>query len=372
MRRRAGTGPVGVMTSSTIARAQPTPRVRWATDRAARRRDLAPLAQAQARALPRADATHGRDDASSTSASTRSRYGESGGEGGCTTHNFLEEALPVAARITALGLHDGARFRARYPEIRVRAGRRVRAPVRRRRVRRRPLERGDRARRSTSERQEALRPRGAARRQARLPDDAEPLVPGRGAHAAPARALAPVGRRRTGVRPRREALGEGEPPPRRRPTCARCFPAPVRVRQPRHDARRDRRDAPAFARVALVVLVVGLALHNLAMALLWQAGVRDTALDVAAAWKESCWSSPSSPRSAAAGSLPQLVWADRLALAYGALVVLYWLLPQSWLDGERDGQGRAVRAPPPPAPARRLRARAASSRSTGSGGAGSG
>ena len=39
-------------------------------------------------------------------------------------------------------------------------------------------------------------------------------------------------------------------------------------------------------RAALLVLVVGLALHNLAMALLWQAGVRNTALDVAAAWKE--------------------------------------------------------------------------------------
>ena len=34
------------------------------------------------------------------------------------------------------------------------------------------------------------------------------------------------------------------------------------------------------ARLALVVLIVGLALHYLAMALLWDAGVRDTALDV--------------------------------------------------------------------------------------------
>ena len=39
-------------------------------------------------------------------------------------------------------------------------------------------------------------------------------------------------------------------------------------------------------RIALLFLLVGLALHNLAMALLWQAGVRDTALDVVAAWKD--------------------------------------------------------------------------------------
>ena len=92
-------------------------------------------------------------------------------------------------------------------------------------------------------------------------------------------------------------------------------------------------------RVALVVLVVGLALHNLAMALLWQAGVRDTALDVAAAWKEIVLVVAFVAAVWAVGSVPQLVWADRLALAYGALVVLYWLLPQSWLDGGATAKG---------------------------------
>jgi SAM-dependent methyltransferase len=43
--------------------------------------------------------------------------GESGGESGCTTHNFLEERYPWPERLTALGLHDGTRFRARYPRI---------------------------------------------------------------------------------------------------------------------------------------------------------------------------------------------------------------------------------------------------------------
>ena len=43
--------------------------------------------------------------------------GEPGGEGGCTTHNVLEEDYPWPERITALGLHDGTRFRDRYPHI---------------------------------------------------------------------------------------------------------------------------------------------------------------------------------------------------------------------------------------------------------------
>ena len=43
--------------------------------------------------------------------------GEQGGESGCTTHNFLEERYPWPERITALGLHQGVRFRERYPQI---------------------------------------------------------------------------------------------------------------------------------------------------------------------------------------------------------------------------------------------------------------
>lgn len=40
------------------------------------------------------------------------------GEGdGCGTLNFFEEQYPWPERITALGLHDGAGFRARYPHI---------------------------------------------------------------------------------------------------------------------------------------------------------------------------------------------------------------------------------------------------------------
>ncbi len=91
-------------------------------------------------------------------------------------------------------------------------------------------------------------------------------------------------------------------------------------------------------RLALFVLVVGLALHNLAMALLWQAGVRDTALDVVAAWKDVLLL-VALVLALAVGSIPQLGWADRLALAYGALVVIYAIAPQSWLGGDATGRG---------------------------------
>jgi SAM-dependent methyltransferase len=37
--------------------------------------------------------------------------------GGCATMNFFEEHYPWPERITALGLNDGAGFRARYPRI---------------------------------------------------------------------------------------------------------------------------------------------------------------------------------------------------------------------------------------------------------------
>lgn len=44
-------------------------------------------------------------------------YGTPGGEAGCSTHNFFEELYPWPERITALGLHEGAGFRTRYPAI---------------------------------------------------------------------------------------------------------------------------------------------------------------------------------------------------------------------------------------------------------------
>ena len=86
------------------------------------------------------------------------------------------------------------------------------------------------------------------------------------------------------LRPRRGSPGRRRTTFSARPTCARSSPCPCGS-QPRHDARGDD-VTDRLPRVALLVLVVGLALHNLAMAVLWQAGVRDTALDVVAAWKD--------------------------------------------------------------------------------------
>lgn len=94
-----------------------------------------------------------------------------------------------------------------------------------------------------------------------------------------------------------------------------------------------------FPRVALLALLVGLALHNLAMALLWQAGIRDTALDVVAAWKDALLLVAVVAALIGAGALPRLGWADRFAFAYGAIVVVYWLLPQPWLGGDATARG---------------------------------
>ena len=51
--------------------------------------------------------------------------------------NFFEERYPWPERITAVGLHDGAAFRRRYPEVAYVQGDALRAAVSRRRVRRR-------------------------------------------------------------------------------------------------------------------------------------------------------------------------------------------------------------------------------------------
>ena len=97
-------------------------------------------------------------------------------------------------------------------------------------------------------------------------------------------------------------------------------------------------------RIALAVLVVGLAVHNLAMAELWQAGIRGASLDVVAAWKDVLLAAALVVALLGARSLPLQLWADRLALAYAAFVLLYWLLPQSWLDGSATQRGQLFAA----------------------------
>jgi hypothetical protein len=80
------------------------------------------------------------------------------------------------------------------------------------------------------------------------------------------------------------------------------------------------------------------------MAELWDAGVRGTSLDVVAAWKDVLLAVALIVAILGARSLPTRLWADRLALAYAALVVLYWLLPQSWLDGAATQRGQLFAA----------------------------
>ena len=88
---------------------------------------------------------------------------------------------------------------------------------------------------------------------------------------------------------------------------------------------------------ALYALIVGLALHNLVMSLLWRAGVRGTALTVISAWKDVLLVV------ALALVVPHirrpLQLVDWLALVFGAFVVLYGVLPQSWLGGGATHKG---------------------------------
>lgn len=93
----------------------------------------------------------------------------------------------------------------------------------------------------------------------------------------------------------------------------------------------------------LHVFVVGLALHNFAMAELYAAGVRGAALDVVSAWKEALLALGLVLVVRAHGSLrfrPAPV--DWLALAYGAVVVLYALIPQHWLGGHATHKGELL------------------------------
>ena len=94
--------------------------------------------------------------------------------------------------------------------------------------------------------------------------------------------------------------------------------------------------------LAVYAFVVGLAAHNAVMAALFWAGVRGDALTAIAAWKElvlgvallsvayAAWREHRLP------FRPNVV--DALALGFAALVGLYFLIPQSWLDGGADAQ----------------------------------
>jgi hypothetical protein len=90
----------------------------------------------------------------------------------------------------------------------------------------------------------------------------------------------------------------------------------------------------------LHVFVVGLALHNFVMAELWAAGVRGTALTVVSAWKEALLAFALVAVVRERRRLPfdgRLT--DWLAGAFAAFVILYAVIPQSWLDGGATHKG---------------------------------
>ena len=94
---------------------------------------------------------------------------------------------------------------------------------------------------------------------------------------------------------------------------------------------------PVFA---LYAWVVGLAAHNAVMAALYGAGVRDGALTAIQAWKEILLGVALAQVSVDALRARRLAFrvhpVDALALAFGLLVCVYAVLPQSWLDGSAD------------------------------------
>jgi len=92
--------------------------------------------------------------------------------------------------------------------------------------------------------------------------------------------------------------------------------------------------------LALYGWVVGLAAHNAVMAALYGAGVRDGGLTAIQAWKEILLGIALARVGLDALRARRLAFrvhpVDLLALAFGSLVCVYAVLPQSWLDGSAD------------------------------------
>jgi hypothetical protein len=91
---------------------------------------------------------------------------------------------------------------------------------------------------------------------------------------------------------------------------------------------------------ALYAWLVGLAAHNAVMAGLYGAGVRGGALTALQAWKEILLGVALARVAVDAVRARRLAFSirvfDVLALAFGVVVCIYALLPQSWLDGSAD------------------------------------
>jgi hypothetical protein len=80
-------------------------------------------------------------------------------------------------------------------------------------------------------------------------------------------------------------------------------------------------------------------LHNVAMAQLWELGVRGTTLDVVAAWKEAVLLVALLVVAWHVRHRPAVTAADVLAASYAIVIVVYWLIPQDVLGGEATARG---------------------------------
>ncbi|PWU24674.1 MAG: hypothetical protein C5B48_05205 [Candidatus Rokuibacteriota bacterium] len=89
--------------------------------------------------------------------------------------------------------------------------------------------------------------------------------------------------------------------------------------------------------IALYLFLVGLAAHNLVMALLWGAGVRGNSLEAIAAWKDGLLAVALLRVALDALRARQLAFrpgvVDLLAAAFGCIVAVYAVVPQGSLGG---------------------------------------
>jgi hypothetical protein len=100
--------------------------------------------------------------------------------------------------------------------------------------------------------------------------------------------------------------------------------------------------AERLGRGALVVLIVGLALHNAAMAQLWDLGIRGELLDAIAAWKEVLLLAGIVGLGWTLRERVAISAVDVLAATYALVVLAYALIPQDWLGGEATARGELL------------------------------
>ncbi|CAN5271616.1 hypothetical protein BH20ACT13_BH20ACT13_15690 [soil metagenome] len=100
--------------------------------------------------------------------------------------------------------------------------------------------------------------------------------------------------------------------------------------------------AQRLSALALIALVVGLALHNAAMAQLWDLGVRGSTLDVVAAWKEALLLLGIGLAAWAVRGRPTIRTVDVLAGVYAFVILVYALIPQDSLGGEATTRGELL------------------------------